>query len=111
MSRESRALPLEPRFTEQGIQVYELNDMEWWAGRSKEETIEAALKYWGMKREEAFDSFNPVDDVHEMDLDASKVNINEDCAPEGPIITYRENIKLELAKGTTFPCFFCGDDR
>ena len=107
----SRDDALEPRFTEQGIQVYEMNDMEWWAGPDKESTIEAALKEWGMSREEAFDRFNPVENVCEMDLDKNTVNINEDCAPEGPIISYRENLRLELAKGTKFPCFFAGDDR
>ena len=30
---------LEPRFTEQGVQVYEMNDMEWWAGRDRDSTI------------------------------------------------------------------------
>lgn len=102
---------LEPRFTEQGIQVYEMNDMEWWAARSKEEAIAAALKTWGGNAADYWDG-DPVEELYEMDLDANKVNINEDCDPDvGPIIPYRENIKLELAKGTTFPCFFCGDDR
>lgn len=106
------SVSLEPRFTEQGVQVYELNDMEWWAGRDKASTIAAALKAWGMTEAEAFPpGLNPVEDVYEMDLDKNTVNINEDCLPEGPIITYRENLRAEIARGAEFPCFFAGEDR
>jgi hypothetical protein len=102
---------LEHRFSEQGVQVYELNDMEWWAGREKSVVIAAALEAGGMTEAEAFDAHNPVEDVSEVDLDKNKVNINEDCLPEGPIISYREQIKRMIANGESFPCFFAGEDR
>ena len=100
---------LEARFTEQGIQVYEMNDMEWWAGRDKHSTIEAALKAWGMTPEEAFTG-TPSVEVCEMDLDANTVNAHPD-AEDGAkdIITYREALRREIAAGETFPCFFAGE--
>jgi hypothetical protein len=110
MGRESRSVPLEPRFTEQGVQVYELNDREWWAGLDKESTIEAALKMWGMPREEAFGTFNPVEGVYEMDLDKNKVNVHpdaEDGAEE--LVTYREEVRRLIAVGAEFPNFFAGE--
>lgn len=99
---------LEPRFTEQGIQVYEMNDMEWWAGRDKESTIEAALKMWGGTRDEHFNHLNPVE---EMDLDANTVNAHPD-AEDGAkdIITYRECLRRQIAAGDEFPCFFAGEN-
>lgn len=101
---------LEPRFTEQGIQVYELNDMEWWAGRDRDSTIAAALKMWGGKLEDYFDSLNPVDGVYEMDLDANTVNVHPD-AEDGAkdIVTYREALRRSIATGEEFPGFFAAE--
>lgn len=107
----SHDTPLDSRFTEQGVQVYELNDMEWWSGRDKESTIEAALKMWGMPREEAFDTFNPVEGVCEMDLDKNTVNVHpdaEDGAKE--IVTFREELRRQIAAGDEIPNFFAGEN-
>jgi hypothetical protein len=101
---------LEPRFTEQGVQVYELNDMEWWIGRDKESTIQAALKMWGMPREEAFGTFNPESGVCEMDLDKNTVNVHPD-AEDGKqdIKTYREEVRRIIAAGEPIPNFFAAE--
>lgn len=98
---------LEPEFTEDGIQVYELNDREWWVGRDKASTIDAALKMWGMTAAEAD---LKADDVHEMGLDANKINVHPD-AEEGAedIVTYREGIRRHIAAGEPVPGFFCGE--
>jgi hypothetical protein len=101
---------LKPRFTEQGVQVYELNDMEWWIGRDKESTIAAALAMWGIPREEAFDTFNPESGVCEVDLDKNTVNVHPDAEDgEVDMKSFREEVRRIIAAGEPIPNFFAGD--
>lgn len=109
-SSPSLSSELEPRFTEQGIQVYELNDMEWWIGRDKESTILAALEMWGMPRDEAFGQFNPESGVCEMDLDKNTVNVHPDAEDGGKqLVTFREEVRRIIAAGEPIPNFFAAE--
>lgn len=102
----------DPAFVEQGLRVYMVNDMEWWVGTDRESVIAACLAAWGGSMPDAMSEYFPdgADDVGSVNLDTNRVNLNEDCLPEGPFVTYREYIRQMLAEGAPIPSFFCGVD-
>lgn len=95
-------------FEEQGWRVYEVSDYEWYAARDKDMAVADALKGWGMPIAEGFP--DGLDDVDAVNLDLNKININEDESPEGPIITFREQLQRLIAMGGEVAGFFCGVD-
>ena len=96
------------RFVEQGVRVYEVNDMEWWAGIDKRSVIEACLAAWGGTMEEYFEDGE--DSIEAIDLDENEINLNEDCLPDGPFATYREHLRTMIAENAPIPGFFAGMD-
>lgn len=98
----------DPAFVEQGIRVYQVNDMEWWAGTDKASVIEVCLQYWGGSMDEYFPDGE--EDVTTCNLDTNTINTHEECDPNGERMTYREWIRSLIAEGAKFPCFFAGND-
>ncbi len=100
------------QYTEQGIKVFRLNDYEWFAGADAQAVLAYALEQWGFKgkpTDALNDGMYDEDFDRPCDLDASTLNGAEDAEDGGKeMITYRESIRRELAKGVTFPAFFCG---
>lgn len=104
---------LEPRFTEAGIQVYQVSDYEWVAAATEDEAVAFILKEWGYDNPGVAESDGCFErkDVHACDLDKNTLNVAEDAEDGGhELATYREALKAHLTKGETFPLFFCGID-
>ena len=103
----------ESRFTEGGIQVYQVSDYEWVAAATEDEAVAFILKEWGYKDVPTAEHDGCFDrkDVSACDLDKNKVNIHPD-AEDGKVdfVTYRESVKRLLAAGEPMPIFFAGID-
>lgn len=103
----------EARLVEQGLQVFQVSDYEWYLADSADSAIAAALKDWGYESVEQAETEGCFDrsDVGACDLDKNTINLHPD-AEEGAkdIVTYREGIRRHVAAGEKVPGFFCGVD-
>lgn len=93
---------------EQGIMVLKINDYEWFAGKSADEILTCAAKYWGYPSVEAADRDGVIEreDIETCDLDKCLINAAEEGQP--PLkLTFRQEIQNRLASGKSFPDFFC----
>ena len=97
------------KFTEQGIQVFDVDDdMEWWGGHDFEEAFAAALKAWGYAPDspEAVEA-REVSSSSPLDLDATKIDDRDGDGP--PKVTpLRAHIQWMIASGMKFPEFVGG---
>jgi hypothetical protein len=87
------------------VKIFQLNDYEFWIGPDLESCIAAAMKEWGVTREDAID--DPAEIAGDA-LDKYTVNLDENEDPNGETITFREGLAREIAAGGEFPRFFCG---
>ena len=95
------------------LQVFEINDVEWWAGDCSPEAILAAyIKETGCSHEEATgDLADYPKPLGDSDLDVAffqNTNDDGDCI-EGRI-SFRARLSELVAEGTKFPCFFATSD-
>lgn len=90
-----------------GIKIFELNECDKWAGRDAEECIQAALKIYGMDRDEFLMGYEPREiGDDEFNSLYMLVEPDGDGVPEPE--SYRSVLDRLIAKGMdTFPCLFC----
>lgn len=91
------------------VRVYQVNDMEWWAGDcTAEELLDFYMNHTGCTREESTGDANGL--PQELDaaaLDALKVRyFDSDDGPTGEMITFREHLNNLIGQGQEFPCLF-----
>ena len=96
-----------PRFVEQGISVWDLDDgYAFYAATDFKSAMAHALEDWGYTGEAAREARQAACSA-KVDLDANTVNLSDE-GDEPEIITFREEIKRLLATGVEFPRFLCG---
>jgi len=91
------------------VKIFKLNDYEWWAGFTLEETIQAAMKECMLTREEVAD--NPRE-LTEMDLNRLIFTDCEEKDDEGEYKTrtFRQQLNREIVNGQKFPCIFASTE-
>lgn len=119
MSEQTEMLPgavSDAAYTEQGVSVYQVSDYEFIAAATREAAIAFALDLWGYtghdaaKRAENDGCFNPAD-VGRCDLDTNKLQeCDKDEEPTGELVTFREELRRQMARGVVFPEYFAGFD-
>lgn len=91
------------------IRVFQMNDMEWWAGEgTPEEMLAAYMAETGVSREEATDDPDglpsPLTD-EEMESEMM-VETDDDDQPTGRKTSFRAVLDGMIASGQKFPCLF-----
>lgn len=86
------------------VKIFQVNDYEYWAGETLEETTKACLEEWGME-EEALDEPHEITD-EEMDT----LTVTDDEGPERRTIPFRQALNELVAGGQEFPCLFAAND-
>lgn len=86
------------------MQVYALNDCDWWIG----ESLEACIADY---RDHYCDDPDAIDeDAHELtelELDSYRINVlDEDGKWIGDDRSFREQLAIEIAEGGVFPRMF-----
>lgn len=89
------------------LQVFEINDCEWWAGEgSPQEILDAYIKVTGCSHEE---STGDVEDLPrpltDEEMDSIKFRL-EDEHDVRTTCTFREYLAQLVEEGQEFPCFF-----
>lgn len=79
------------------IRVFQLNELEWWAG----ESLESVLKYY---KEHVCDDEETIEDPYELSDDALDTLIFND--DDGSKRTFREELNNCIKEKQEFPCFF-----
>ncbi len=81
------------------IKLFAVDDCTWYAAKTAEEAVQAAMADTGLSREEFSE------DIHEISnamMDKFKF-VEEDGKEIG---TFREELNRMIAAGEKFPCFF-----
>lgn len=88
-----------------GIKIFRMNDLDWWAGRDIKSVKEAYLKEMDLDEDEAFD-----DCCELTDEQADRLKIFYDPPDKDKIRTLREQLQIMVDGGRTFPCFFASTE-
>lgn len=85
------------------IKIFALDDCDWWAGESLDACLAEARKECG---EGSY--CDAEQDGYELSAaDMQNLNFREE---DGTRRTFADQLALEIAKGTTFPCFFASTE-
>lgn len=85
------------------IKVFNLNDIEWWAGESLEACVEEAMRQSGLPRDEVLqDGYG--DELPQAALE--KLRFHDEDAER----SFAEQLQREIAAGTKFPCMFAATE-
>ncbi len=82
------------------MKVFEMNDIEWWAGPDHETTKEAYL----------INCDSDLEDIETMRELSDKEMEETEYFDETEKLSFKEHLKNLQAKGTTFPCFFASTE-
>jgi len=92
------------------MNIYQLNDYEWYAAETFEAAVVFAMDNCGVSREEAYDESYGDEPLDDADLDGlmffDDIENKETCQKR----TFREHLALMVQAGAEFPCFFAGCD-
>lgn len=107
---ETKTLPVNPAFTEQGLQAYQVDEYGTvYLAATEQEAMEEALRDWGGEKAHYWPAGE--DDVTPMNLDENKIaEVDEDENPTGEHRSFREEIQQLLADGVKAPILLCGQD-
>lgn len=86
----------------EGIKVFQLNDSDWWAGRSLEEVKVVYMKETGLPEDEAFD--NP------LELSAETMSKLKFVREDNSKVTFQDQLDFLVANEFEFPCFFASTE-
>lgn len=91
-----------------GLQVFEVNDCEWWAGDcTPAELLTAYMRETGVSHEAATgDTAEYPRPLTDVEMDRLKFVHDDNGNDLETPLTFREQLAHMVAKGETFPCFF-----
>ena len=92
------------------MKLYYMTEYETWIGPSLDACKEACVKNWGGTFTEHEEELEDACELSDADLDNTMVDLSDDADGSGPVITARELLAQEIAKGGEFPRFAYGQD-
>lgn len=95
------------------IQIWRINDEEWWVGGGSAQDILAAyMEAYGVGHEKATgDTDTWPEPLSDSELDTLKYrDSDEDGQPDGEPRTFREQLAIEIQEGGDFPRLFAGSE-
>ncbi len=84
------------------LQVFQLNDCDWWVGRDEAEVKADYLEITGLTAEEAFDDFHAISRA-----DMERLVVVEES---GKTMTFLAKLQEMIAAGESFPCLFASTE-
>lgn len=93
------------------VQIFELNDCEWWAGEcSPGELLAAYMLETGLSHEAATGDVSTLPRVlSDEELDRLMFRFDDETGPLDPPRSFREELATLVAECAEFPCHFATD--
>lgn len=90
------------------VQVFEVNDMEWWAGEcTPEELLVAYMNETGCTHEESTgDESELPRPLGDSEMNGLNIRIIDEKTDTHTSLTFRQYLSKIVSEGKTFPCIF-----
>lgn len=88
------------------INVYELNDIEWWMGSDPDEILKVAMERYGSREDATGEPDGMPRPLTDSELD--RLEFKDDL--DGSVRTFREELVRQLKAGEKGPAFFASSE-
>lgn len=91
------------------IKIYNMDGVDWWAGATSKEVLEAYTKHWAGEGYDGELNLEP----EELSADeASRLIYYDDIynQADSPKRSFAEQLQKKISENAAFPCFFASSD-